>query len=106
MTDRGSCSRAEIDGRRVVVDLSDADLARLTAIAARRSVEGPQLVLGWIRRGMLGNRLWAVPATEPATAPATAPATESADRAARLARDVETARRSEDLFRDLLDGPG
>jgi hypothetical protein len=92
MTDRGSCSRAELDGRRIVVDLSDADLARLTAIAARRGVDGPQLVLGWIRRGMLSNRIWAGPDGEP-------------ERAGRIARDVETARRSEELFRDLLDGP-
>jgi hypothetical protein len=93
MTHRGSCSRAELDGRRVVVDLSDADLARLTAVVARRGVDAPQLVLGWIRRGMLGTRLWAEPADDP-------------DRAARMARDVETARQSEELFRDLLDGPG
>jgi len=91
MTGRGSCSRAELDGRRVVVDLSDADLARLAAIAARRGVDGPQLVLSWIRRGMLSNRIWAGPADAP-------------EHPGRLARDVETARRSEQLFGGLLDG--
>lgn len=92
MTDRGSCSRVELDGRRIVVDLSDGDLARLTAIAARRCVDAPQLVLGWIRRGMLGNRIWAGPDDRP-------------DRAERATQDAEIAQRSDDLFRNLLDIP-
>jgi hypothetical protein len=86
MTDRGSCTRVRLDGRRVVVDLSDADLERLTAIAARRDVDGPQLVLGWIRRGMLSNRIWAQPS----------------DRPDRVDRDVDVAQQSDALFRDLL----
>ncbi|WP_369371566.1 hypothetical protein AB1046_22835 [Promicromonospora sp. Populi] len=89
MTDRGSCSRAELDGRRIVVDLSDADLAQLTATAARRGVDGSMLVLGWIRGGLLSNSAWDGPG----------------DRADRIARDVAVARRSEDLFRDLLSDP-
>jgi hypothetical protein len=92
MTARGSCSHVELDGRRIVVDLSDGDLERLTAIAHRRGVDGSRLVLEWIRRGMLGNRVWA----------------EQDERQAlpdRAARDVEVARQSEDLFRDLLRGP-
>ena len=92
MTDRGSCSRVELDGRRIIVDLSDGDLARLTTIAARRGVDGPQLVLGWIRRGMLGDRIWAVPDDSP-------------DHAERATRDVEIARQSGELFRDLLNSP-
>jgi hypothetical protein len=92
MTDRGSCSHVELDGRRIVVDLSDGDLARLTAIAHRRGIDGPRLVLEWIRRGMLSNRIWAEPG-ERRVPPD------------RVARDVEVARQSEDLFRDLLDRP-
>lgn len=92
MTDRGSCSHAELDGRRIVVELSDDDLDQLTAIAHRRGIDGPRLVLEWIRRGMLSNRVWAEPG-ERRVPPD------------RVARDVEVARRSEDLFRDLLRGP-
>lgn len=92
MTARGSCSHAELDGRRIVVDLSDGDLARLSSIAQRRDIDGPQLVLEWIRRGLLSNRSWAEPG-ERHTPP---------DRAV---RDVEVGRQSEDLFRDLLRGP-
>ena len=89
MTDRGSCSRVELDGRRIVVDLSDADHARLTAIAAWRGIDGPRLVLGWIHRGMLSNHIWAASSDE-------------RDHAARIARDVEVARQSDELFGDLL----
>ncbi|MEU4387928.1 hypothetical protein [Promicromonospora sp. NPDC023805] len=92
MTERGSCSHVELDGRRIVVDLSDGDLARLTAIAHRRGIAGPRLVLEWIRRGMVSNRIWAEPDDRQA----------SPDR---TARDVEVARQSEDLFRDLLSSP-
>ena len=92
MTDDGSWSHVELHGRRIVVDLSDGDLERLTAIARRRSIDGPQLVLEWIRRGMLSNRIWAEPGERHVPS----------DRAA---RDVEVARQSEDLFRDLLKGP-
>lgn len=92
MTDRGSCSHVELDGRRIVVDLSDADLERLTAIAHRRGIDGPRLVLEWIRRGMLSNRIWAEPGERRAPPD-------------RVARDAEVARQSEDLFRDLLRGP-
>jgi hypothetical protein len=92
MTERGSCSHVELDGRRIVVDLSDGDLDRLTAIAHRRGIDGPRLVLEWIRRGLLSNRSWAEPGERRALP----------DRAA---RDVEVARQSEDLFRDLLGGP-
>ena len=89
MMEHGSCSHVELDRRRIVVDLSDGDLERLTAIAHRRGIDGPRLVLEWIRRGILSNRIWA-------------------DRQAlpdRTARDAEVARQSEDLFRDLLGGP-
>ncbi|MFC8796806.1 hypothetical protein ACFT2C_03660 [Promicromonospora sp. NPDC057138] len=89
MTDRGPCSRVELDGRRVVIDLSDADHARLTAIAVWRGLDGPQLVLGWIHRGILSNHIQAA-------------STDLPDRAARLARDVEVARQSDELFGDLL----
>jgi len=89
MTDRGSCSRVDLDGRRIVVDLSDADLARLTAIAAWRGIDGPRLVLGWIHRGILSNHIRAASGDDP-------------DRAARIARDVELARQSDELFGDLL----
>jgi hypothetical protein len=92
MTDRGSCSHVELDGRRIVVDLSDGDLARLTAIAHRRGIDGPRLVLEWIRRGLQSNHVWAEPGDRQA----------SPDRAA---RDIEVARQSEDLFRGLLGGP-
>ena len=91
MTDRGTCSHVELDGCRIVVDLSHGDLERLTAIAHRRGIDGPRLVLEWIRRGLLSNRSWAEPGERRALP----------DRAA---RDVEVARQSEDLFRDLL-GP-
>lgn len=92
MTDRGSCSHVELDGRRIVIDLSDGDLERLAAIARRRGVDGSRLVLEWIRRGLLSNRIWAEP-DDRRTPPD------------RTARDVEVARQTEDLFRDLLDGP-
>jgi hypothetical protein len=92
MTERGSCSHVELDGRRIVVDLSDGDLDRLTAIAHRRGIDGPRLVLEWIRRGMLSNRVWAEPGERRALPD-------------RVARDVEVARQSEDLFRDLLRSP-
>jgi hypothetical protein len=93
MTDRGSCSRVELDGRRIVVDLSDGDLERLTAVAHRRGVDAHRLVLEWIRRGMLGNRSWAEPG-QPSVRPE------------RVACDVEVARHVEDLFGDLLGDPG
>ena len=92
MTEHGSCSHVELDGRRIVVDLSDGDLERLTAIARRRGIDGPRLVLEWIRRGMLSNRIWDEPG-------------ERRVRPDRAARDVEVARQSEDLFRDLLGDP-
>lgn len=92
MTERGSCSHVELDGRRLVVDLSDGDLERLTAIAHRHGIDGPRLVLEWIRRGMLSNRIWAEPDERRALPD-------------RVARDVEVARQSEDLFRDLLGSP-
>lgn len=92
MTDRGSCSHIELDGRRIVVDLSDGDLERLTAMAHRRGVDGSRLVLEWIRRGILSNRIWAEPDDRQALPD-------------RTARDVEVARQSEDLFRGLLGGP-
>lgn len=92
MTDRGSCSHVELDGRRIVVDLSDGDLARLSSIAHRRGLDGPQLVLEWIQCGLLSSRSWAEPGERRAPP----------DRAA---RDVEVGRQSEDLFRDLLRGP-
>lgn len=92
MTERGPCSHAELDGRRIVVDLSDGDLERLTAIAHRRGIDGARLVLEWIRRGMLSNRVRAEPG-ERRVPPG------------RVARDVEVARWAEDLFGDLLDRP-
>lgn len=92
MTESGSCSHVELDGHRIVVDLSDGDLERLTATAHRRGIDGPRLVLEWIRRGILSDRIWAEPDHRQALP----------DRAA---RDVEVARQSEDLFRDLLRGP-
>lgn len=92
MTERGSRSHVELDGRRIVVDLSDGDLERLTAIAHRRGIDGPRLVLGWIRRGMLSNRSWAEP-DEQRVPPD------------RVAQDVEVAQQSEDIFRDLLGSP-
>ena len=95
MTERGSCSHAELDGRRIVIELSDGDLEQLTAIAHRRGIDGPRLVLEWIRRGMLSNRVWTEPGERRVPS----------DRDDRVARDVEVARQSEDLFRDLLRGP-
>ena len=95
MTDRGSCSRIELDGRRIVVELSDADVARLTAVTARRGADGSELVLGWIRRGLLSDGAWAEPGDRP-------------DRSARgdqVTRDVEVAQRHDELFRDLLGDP-
>jgi len=92
MTERGSCSHVELDGRRIVVELSDGDLERLTATAHRRGIDSPQLVLEWIRRGLLSNRIWAEPGERHVPPD-------------RVARDVEVARRSEELFRDLLGGP-
>ena len=92
MTDRGSCSRVELDGRRIVVDLSDADLAQLLATAARRGLDGSALVLGWIQYGLVGSRPWEAPRSR-------------ADRVARdapVTRDVDVARESDELFRDLL----
>lgn len=94
MTDRAPCSRVELDGRRVVVDLSHVDGDRLTTMAARSGVAGAELVLGWIRRGLLDGpardtRAWDGPV----------------DRGARLAQDVEVARQAEDAFRDLFGSP-
>jgi hypothetical protein len=88
MNDRGSCSRVTLDGRRIVVDLSDADLTRLDAIGTRRGVDGAELVLEWIRRG-LGARDRNGPSDRPS-------------RPERVARDVEVARQAEELFGDLL----
>ncbi|MEU4361932.1 hypothetical protein [Promicromonospora sp. NPDC023987] len=90
MTDH-SCSRVELDGRRIVVDLSDADLARLTATAHRRGVDGARLVLGWIRRGV--SDTWTRPG-EPFSA------------ANRMDRDVEVARNAEELFGGVLGESG
>lgn len=84
MTDHGR-SRVELGERRIVVDLSDADLEQLTSLAARRHANAPDLVLGWIRRGLVGTGRW-----------------EECDRTDQVAHDVEVARRSESLFRDLL----
>jgi hypothetical protein len=95
MTDDGSRSHVELHRRRIVVELSDDDLEQLTAIAHRRGIDGPRLVLEWIRRGMLSNRVWAEPGERHIRS----------DRNGRAARDVEVARQSEDLFRDLLGGP-
>ena len=94
MTDRGSCTRVELDGRRVVVDLSDADRDQLTTMAARSGTSGPQLVLGWIRRGLLDG-----PARDPRTWDG------PVDRGARLARDVEVARQADEVFGDLFSSP-
>ncbi|MFD6447432.1 hypothetical protein ACFWEJ_20155 [Promicromonospora sp. NPDC060204] len=94
MTTRGSCSRVEVDGRRVVVDLSDADGDLLTTTAARSGVPAPQLVLGWIRRGLLDG-----PARDPRAWDG------PVDRSARLARDVEVARQAEEAFGDLFGSP-
>lgn len=85
MTDH-SCSRAELSERRIIVDLSDADLARLTSMAARRHADVQDLVLGWIRRGLASRGGW----------------DESRDRTDQVAHDVEVAQRSERLFGDLL----
>lgn len=90
MTDRGPCSRVELDGRRVVIDLSDADLAQLARIGAKRYAGGADLVLGWIRRGLYGDGAWA----------------ELSGRPDRLARDIEVARQADELFGDLLDDDG
>ncbi len=95
MTDRGSCSRVELDGRRIVVDLSDADLARLTAAEARRGIDGSELVLGWIRRGLLSDGAWAEPTGRD----------DRTVRGDRVMRDVEVAQRSDELFKDLLGDP-
>ena len=88
MTDHHSSSRVELDGRRIVVDLSDADLARLTATAHRRGVDGSRLVLEWIRRGASSDT-WARRG-------------EPLSRAGRVDRDVEVARNAEELFGDVL----
>lgn len=85
MTDRGSRSRVAFDGRRIVVDLSDADLTELIRIGARSQAQVPELVLAWIRRGLGGGR-WGEPGPLPG----------------RLARDVEVAQQAETLFGDLL----
>ncbi|WP_129786964.1 hypothetical protein [Promicromonospora panici] len=90
MTDRGPCSRVELDGRRVVIDLSDADLAQLARIEGKRYAGGADLVLGWIRRGLYGDGAWA----------------ELSGRPDRLARDIEVARQADELFGDLLDDDG
>lgn len=89
MTDHHACSHVELDGRRIVVDLSDADLARLTATAHRRGVDRTQLVLAWIRRGMSSD-LWTRP-------------DERSGRVNRMDRDVEVGQRAESLFTGLLD---
>jgi hypothetical protein len=52
-------------------------------------VDGPQLVLGWVRRGTLSDRIWAEPTDRPVPPD-------------RVARDVEVAEQSDALFRDLL----
>ncbi|WP_454853435.1 hypothetical protein [Promicromonospora soli] len=88
MTDRGSCSQVELDGRRVVIDLSDTDLAQLSRIQAKRYAGGADLVLGWIRRGLYGEGAWAELSGRP-----------DPDR---LARDIEVAQQADDLFGDLL----
>ncbi|MFD7311263.1 hypothetical protein [Promicromonospora sp. NPDC059942] len=94
MTTRGSCSRVEVDGRRVVVDLSDADGDQLTTMAARSGTSGPQLVLGWILCGLLDG-----PARDPRAWDG------PVDRSARLTRDVEVARQAEEAFGDLFGSP-
>ncbi|MDR7381949.1 hypothetical protein [Promicromonospora iranensis] len=86
MTDRGPCSQVELDGRRVVIDLSDADLAQLARITTRRRACAPDLVLDWIRRGLYGEGAWA----------------ELSGRSDRMARDVEVARQTDELFGGLL----
>ena len=91
MTDH-SCSRVELDGRRIVIDLSDADLARFTATVHRRGVDGPRLVLEWIRRGVSSDT-WARPG-----GPFSA--------ANRMDRDVEVARNAERLFGGVLGDSG
>lgn len=105
MTDHAPGSRIELDGRRVVVDLSDVDRDRLATMAARSGVSRPELVLGWIRRGLLDpardGRAWDSPADH---GPQQARDVE-ADRGARRARDVEVARQADDAFRGLLGGP-
>jgi hypothetical protein len=88
MADRTACSRVELDGHRIVVDLSDADLARLIATVHRRGVDGPRLVLEWIRRGMSSDT-WATP-------------DEPFSRANRVDRDVHVARNTEELFGGVL----
>ncbi|MFI6427413.1 hypothetical protein [Promicromonospora sp. NPDC050880] len=117
MTDHAPGSRVELDGRRVVVDLSDADRDRLTTMAARSGVSGPELVLGWIRRGLLGPardgraRDW--PADLGAQQARDVEADRGARRAhdveaergARRARDVDVARQADEAFRGLLGGP-
>jgi hypothetical protein len=90
MTDRSSCSQVELDGRRVVIDLSDADLAQLARIATRRCACASDLVLGWIRRGLYGEGAWA----------------ELSGRSERIARDVEVARQTDELFGGLLGDHG
>ncbi|MFD2796705.1 hypothetical protein ACFS27_24305 [Promicromonospora vindobonensis] len=95
MADRNACSRVELDGRRIVVDLSDADLARLTATALGRGVDGTRLVHEWIRRGLRGDDAWAPPDERPGRA----------NRVDRVNRDIEVAQQSESLFTDLLGGP-
>lgn len=95
MTDRGSCSRVELDGRRIVVELSDADVARLTATEARRGVDGSELVLGWIRRGLVTDGAWGEQRGRD----------DRTTRSDRVTRDVEVAQRSDELFRDLLGDP-
>jgi hypothetical protein len=95
MTDRGSCSRVELDGRRIVVDLSDADLAQLTATAARRGLDGSALVLGWIQHGLVNSRPW----------DAARDRAGRTDQTDRMARDIDVARQTDELFRDLLGDP-
>ena len=92
MTDRVSCTQVELDGHRIVVELSDPDLQQLARIEAKRRGGASDLVLGWIRNGRYGPGAWA----------------ELSGRPDRLARDIEVARQADELFRDLLgddDGP-
>lgn len=87
MTDRGSCTQVELDGHRIVVELSDPDLQQLARIGTKRRAGASDLVLGWIRNGLYGHGAWA----------------ELSGRPDRLARDIEVARQSDELFGGLLE---